>query len=69
MNFRGIRRPRLQSRRDDEKKRCEPAAEPFRIVEALGSRLDGLKLSRDGLTGILPAIALAWRKEASLMAS
>jgi len=54
--------------RDDEKKRCEPA-EPFRIVEALGSRFVGLKLSREGLTGILPVIALACRNDASLMAS
>lgn len=61
--------PALSEPRDDEKKRCDPAAEPFRIVEAPGSRFDGLKLSRDGLTGILPAIALACRKDASLMAS
>jgi len=54
--------------RDEEKNRCEPA-EPFRIVDGLGSRFEGLKLSRDGLTGILPVIALACRNDASLMPS
>ena len=54
--------------RDEEKKCCEPT-EPLRIVDGFGSRFDGLKLSRDGFTGIRPVIALACRNDASLIAS
>jgi hypothetical protein len=53
---------------DEEKKRCEPD-EPFRIVEGLGSRFVGLKLSREGFTGILPVMTLACRNDASLILS
>lgn len=41
----------------------------LRIVEALAARPDGLKLSRDGVTGILPVIMLACRKESVLIRS
>jgi hypothetical protein len=60
--------PLKEPAREEEKNLCEPAA-PLRIVDELGSRFEGLKLSRDGLTGILPVRALACRKDASLMAS
>jgi len=54
--------------RDEEKNRCEPD-EPFRIVDGLAARFVGLKLSREGFTGILPVIALACRSDASLILS
>ena len=50
------------------KKCCEPELAP-RIVDALAARPDGLKLSRDGVTGILPVIMLACRKESPLIRS
>lgn len=51
-----------------EKKLCGPA-DPSRIVEGLGARLLGRKLSGDGFTGILPVMALACRSDASLIPS
>ena len=40
------------------KKRCELGLAP-RIADGFAARPDGLKLSRDGVTGILPVITLA----------
>lgn len=48
-------------------KKCCELELALRIVEGLASRPDGLKLSRDGVTGILPVIMLPWRNEAALM--
>jgi hypothetical protein len=55
--------------REAEKKCCEPATDAFRMVAELGSRFEGLKLSREGFTGILPVIALACRNDSALMLS
>lgn len=49
-----------------EKKCCELAG-AFRTEEAPGALLVGLKLSREGVTGILPVTRLACLKEAWLI--
>jgi hypothetical protein len=50
------------------KKCCEPTF-PARIDEAPALRPDGLKLSRDGVTGILPPIIVLERNESALTCS
>jgi hypothetical protein len=50
------------------KNRCEFAG-ALRKLAGFAARPDGLKLSRDGETGILPVIRLAWRKDAELIRS
>ena len=50
-------------------KKCCELELAERIVEVLPKRPDGLKLSRDGLTGILPVIMLAWRNDSAPMRS
>jgi hypothetical protein len=55
--------------REAEKKRCDPTDEPLRMVDEFGSRFEGLKLSREGFTGILPVMALACRNDSALMLS
>ena len=48
------------------KKRCELGV-AWLNAEGFAIRPDGLKLSREGVTGILPVIMLAWRRDASLI--
>ena len=48
-------------------KKCCELALALRIVDGFAERPDGLKLSRDGVTGILPVIMLPWRNEAALI--
>jgi hypothetical protein len=48
------------------KNRCD-AGGTWRTADASAKRPDGLKPSRDGETGILPVIMLAWRNDASLI--
>jgi len=55
--------------REPPLKKCWELEPALRMVEALAARPDGLKLSRDGVTGILPVIMLAWWKESALMRS
>jgi hypothetical protein len=50
-------------------KKCCELGGAFRNDDGLAARPDGLKLSRDGVTGILPASMLACRKDASLIGS
>jgi hypothetical protein len=50
-------------------KKCCELELALRIVDWLAARPDGLKLSRDGVTGILPVIMLPSRNEAALILS
>jgi hypothetical protein len=48
------------------KNRCD-AGGALRTADGLAKRPDGLKLSREGVTGILPVIRLAFRNDTSLI--
>ena len=48
-------------------KKCCELELALRMADGFAVRPDGLKLSRDGVTGILPVIMLPWRNEAALI--
>jgi len=49
-------------------KKCCELGGALRNADGFAARPDGLKLSRDGVIGILPLTMLVWRKAASLIA-
>jgi hypothetical protein len=55
--------------REPPLKKCCELLPALRTVDGFAARPDGLKLSRDGVTGIFPVIALPPRNEAAVMCS